>query len=117
RPETRQAAPPSFATPTLGLPALSDVAPGDARQPAAGSPADEPSETRGAAERSDQAARAAGRDSFQPAFQASLADDTASTGPTAAAVATAGGAVGAETRAIHAAYRAPVQQINMPQMA
>jgi flagellar hook-length control protein FliK len=60
-----------------------------------------------------------GRGSFHAAFQASLnAPDTAAAQASApVGVAIVGTAVAADTRAMHAAYRAPVQQINMPQMA
>lgn len=76
-----------------------------------------------APERSDKIdAQPAQRSSVHSAFQASLANDAnapqpAQTTAPAPAVVTVGSAVAADAKAMHAAYKAPVQQINMPQMA
>lgn len=73
----------------------------------------------------DKPDAAPARNSFNAAFEASLKDSAAPPAQTTPSqqpaatppVATVGTQVAADTRAIHAAYKAPVQQVNMPQMA
>ncbi len=74
------------------------------------------------AERTDkpEPQTAAGRSSFTAAFQASIGTtdaQSAQTNAAATAALPATTAVAAETKAMHAAYSAPVRQINIPQVA
>jgi flagellar hook-length control protein FliK len=124
-------APSAFTAALLGIPDLGtttrvqDAAPTEAR-PIAKADADPKADDKPAVEmktteRTDKPEPAPReRNTFQAAFQASLnAQDNSSSAtqqaPTAVPAVTA--TVAADTKAIHAAYRAPVQQINVPQIA
>jgi flagellar hook-length control protein FliK len=132
-PETKPTPQPApFATVRLALPALGTSSTAGTSQdagtePAAPAPASDEVKREPAsspqvrlAEQDDGPKPAAVRDGVSATFQASQnvdAQQQASTPAAAAGVAVVGPAVAADTKAMHAAYRAPVQQINMPQMA
>jgi flagellar hook-length control protein FliK len=128
--------PAPFSTATLALPDLGGMksAADDTTKPAATAPVNAPEPepdidlaapaAKPTAASTDKPDATPARGAFQAAFEASLKDSAApqtQTTPAPQASATPAAVVGtqvaADTRAIHAAYRAPVQQVNMPQMA